>query len=371
MKTRAAALFEAPGRWNVVEMDLDEPKQEEVLVRMVASGLCHSDEHAAKGDMPVLAFPYVGGHEGAGVVEAVGPGVTSVKPGDHVVTRFIPSCGRCRPCTSGRMNLCDLGMLLLNGTMLDGTQRLHHDGKGVGTMCMLGTFSQYQVMSEYSLSPVRQDVPLEVACLVACGVATGFGSAQYAAEVKPGDTVIVMGIGGIGINAVQGAARCGAATVIAVDPVEFKREKALEVGADKAFATIEEAADHARSLTNGQGADSAIVCVGVTASEHVSAAYAAIAKGGTVVVTGIGNVGETSRDVNLWEMSMMQKRIQGVLYGSGNPGNEIPKLLDLYMAGKLKLDELVTRTYKLDEINEAYTDMYEGRNIRGVIHFDS
>ena len=367
MKTQAAALFEVPGRWRVVEMELDEPRDNEVRVRWDYSGLCHSDEHSATGDMPVIQMPFVGGHEGAGVVESVGSKVTYVKPGDHVTAKFVPSCGRCASCTSGNMNLCDLGMFALMGCLEDQTYRLHHDGTDVGQMCMLGTFSNYGVVSENSVCKIPEDVPLDVAALVSCGVATGWGSAARGANVKYGDTVIVMGCGGVGINAVQGAAALGASYVIACDPQELKRETALKLGATQAFADIEEAADFARLVTNGQGANAVIECIGVLKPEHVGQALAAVAKLGTVVVTGIGDSAEIGAPVNLWELAMMQKRIQGVIFGMGNPEHEIVRLLNMYKAGKLKLDELITNRYKLDQINEAYTDMYEGRNVRGVI----
>lgn len=367
MKTQAAALFDVPGRWRVVEMDLDEPKDHEVKVRWEYAGLCHSDEHNATGDMPVMQKPFVGGHEGSGIVEAVGDKVSRFAPGDHVSAKFVPSCGRCPSCTAGNTNLCDLGMFTLMGCLEDQTYRLHHEGADAGQMCMLGTFSNYGVVSENSLCKIPEDIPLDVAALVSCGVATGYGSAMRGANVRYGDTVIIMGCGGVGMNAVQGAAALGAAYVIACDPVEFKRETALQFGATHAFADIEEAANFARLVTNGQGANAVIECIGVLKPEHVGQALAALAKNGTVVVTGIGDASEVGAPVNLWELAMLQKRIQGVIFGMGNPEHEILRLLGMYKAGKLKLDELITNRYKLDQINDAYTDMYEGRNIRGVL----
>lgn len=367
MRTRAAALLEQPGKWQVIDIDVDEPAEHEVLVRFVAAGLCHSDDHAATGDMPVGKFPLIGGHEGAGVVEAVGPGVRALAVGDHVVAQFVPSCGRCKACASGGGNLCDLGMYALAGSMPDGTFRAHHNGADVGQMTMVGTFAEHAVVSEYSLTKVSPDIPFPVAALLSCGVPTGWGSAEYGAEVKAGDTVIVMGTGGVGINAVQGAAARGASHVIAADPVAFKREKALQLGATHAFASIDEAADFGRSVTGGQGANSAIVAVGVTTGEHVAQAVNAIGKFGIVVVTGIGNYLAEGLPINLWLLSMMQKRIQGVIFGMGTPPFEIGRLADMYLAGRLQLDELVTTTYRLDEVNQAYADMHAGRNIRGVV----
>ena len=367
MRTRAAALLEQPGKWQLVDIDLDEPGPNEVRVRFHAAGLCHSDDHAATGDMPVGKLPLIGGHEGAGVVEAVGPGVRQLAEGDHVVAQFVPSCGRCTACASGRGNLCDLGIYALQGSMADGTYRAHLDGAEVGQMTMVGTFARHAIVPEFSLTKIDSSIPFKVAALLSCGVPTGWGSAEYAAEVSAGDTIIVMGTGGVGMNAVQSAATRGAAYVIAVDPVAFKREKAKEFGATHTFADIDEAADFARSVTNGQGANAAIVTVGVTKGEHVAQAVNAIGKFGTVVVTGIGDIKDEGLPINLWMLSMMQKRIQGVIFGMGTPSYEITRLATMYTQGKLKLDELITKTYKLEDVNQAYADMHAGSNIRGVI----
>lgn len=367
-KIRAAVLRELPGPWTVEELDISAPKRGEVLVELKAAGLCHSDDHHRQNDLPLANLPAIVGHEGAGVVIAIGEGVYDLEVGDHVVASFIPACGKCKWCSLGMQNLCDYGRYILEGTQIDGTFRIHDkDGKGVATAAMLGTFSNYQIMDQTSLIKIDKDIPFPVAAIVACGVPTGFGSARNMADVQPGDIVVIIGIGGIGMNAVQGAVAAGAQRIIAVDPVEFKRKKALEFGATDAFATAEEAADLARSLTNGQGADSAIVTVGVTTSEHVNQAYGAIRKGGTVVLTGLGNVGETLNGINMFDLAMMQKRIQGNVYGGWSPRVAVPMLLDMYRNKKLKLDELITRTYKIDEINEAYDDMRNGKNIRGVI----
>lgn len=374
MKTTAALLWQAPGTWDVREVDLDPPQAGEVLVKVMASGLCHSDDHFAQGDIPFHSYPACGGHEGAGIVEAVGPGVTRVAPGDHVVTSFIPACGRCRNCVTGRQNICVNGALITVGTQLDGTFRMHADGPdgrrhGVAQNACISTFSERTVMPEASATPIRQDVPFEVAAIVGCAVPTGWGSAVRAAGIEAGDVVIVMGTGGIGMNAVQGARFVGAGHVIAVDPVDTKRELALTLGATEAVADIAEADELARSLTNGQGADSAIVCVGIVTGEHIGQAYATIRVGGTVVVTSAANHALTGIPVPLLDLALHEKRIQGALYGMGGPAREIPLLLDLYRQGALKLDELVTRTYDIEQINEAYGDMHKGLNIRGVISF--
>jgi S-(hydroxymethyl)glutathione dehydrogenase/alcohol dehydrogenase len=365
-------LWQQPGQWQVEDVDIpDQPGPGEVLVEMVASGLCHSDDHFATGDVPLRHFPYCGGHEGSGIVRAAGPGVTGLAEGDHVVTSFIAACGQCRWCASGNANLCDYGAHVLGGTQVDGTFRMRTSaGQDVARMAMLGTFANWQVLDQASVIKIRPDVPLNVACLVACGVPTGYGTAVNAARVQPGDVVIVMGCGGIGINAVQGAALAGARHVVVADPVEFKRETALKLGATEAFATIDEATDFARSVTNGQGADSAIVTVGVVRSEDVGSAFKAIRKAGTVAVTAMGSLTEVGIPASLFELAMYQKKIQGVLYGIGSPRESVGRLLDLYADGKLYLDELVTARYPLERINQGYADMHAGKNIRGVIDFE-
>jgi S-(hydroxymethyl)glutathione dehydrogenase/alcohol dehydrogenase len=235
----------------------------------------------------------------------------------------------------------------------------------------VSTFSQYSTVSVRSAVKIPDDIPIEVAALTSCGVCTGWGAAVNSAGVRPGHVVIVLGVGGIGMNAVQGAAHAGATVVIAVDPVPMKREAARLFGATHAVATAEEAADIARSFTNGQGADSAIVCVGVTAGEHVAAGVAAIRKAGTVVMVGLGRVrDDTHIPVSIQHMVLYQKRLQGALFGASSPSRDIPAMLGLYRQGRLKLDELITTRYSLDEINKGYQDMRDGRNIRGVIVYD-
>jgi NDMA-dependent alcohol dehydrogenase len=371
LSTSAAVLREVPGSWEVVEVDLDQPGDHEVQVRMVAAGLCHSDDHFATGDIGVGHLPFCGGHEGAGIVEAVGPGVRNVAVGDHIVTSFIPSCGRCRWCAGGMQNLCDNGALMLEGTQLDGTYRMQLGAESVAQAGLVSAFSERSVMPEWSCIRIPPDVPLEVASLLGCGVPTGWGSAVNAAAVSAGDVVMVIGVGGVGINAVQGASHVGASAVIAVDPVEFKRDTAMKLGATHAFADVGEAADLARSLTDGQGADSAIVCVGVLEGSNVTDAFAAIRKAGTVVVTAAAAQTTTDLSIGLLELTMYQKRIQGAIYGMVSPSKDIPRLLGLWRTGRLRLEELLTRSYSLDAINQGFADMHAGELIRGVIRFNS
>jgi S-(hydroxymethyl)glutathione dehydrogenase/alcohol dehydrogenase len=368
-EARAAILCEAPGRWEVHDVVVDAPREREVLVRMVACGLCHSDDHFTTGDITVGHLPICGGHEAAGVVEAVGPGVVGLAEGDHIVSSFVPGCGRCRWCATGRQNLCENGALLLEGTQIDGTFRMHFGEEDVGQNSMIGGFSEVAVLPEWACVKVDHDVPLEIAAILGCAVPTGWGSAQKAAEVGPGDTVVVYGAGGIGMSAVQGAKHCGAEHILVVDPVEGKRRSSLEFGATQAFADHAEATEIAKELTNGQGADSAIICVGVVKGEDVAHGFAAIRKAGTVVVTAAGSDSEVGIPVGLLELTMFQKRIQGALYGMSAPSYAIPHLIDLWRSGALQLEKMVTRSYALDEINKGYEDMHAGHNIRGVIDY--
>jgi NDMA-dependent alcohol dehydrogenase len=372
MKTRGAVITKAPGHYEVIDLEVDDPRQGELRVKLVASGLCHSDDHIATGDIPVAQYPILGGHEGAGVVESVGPHTPGWEVGDHVIFSFLPGCGRCRWCASGMQNLCDLGATLLVGSRFNDPEsfRFHTaDGSPVAQMCGLGTFAEVTCVDVNSAIKVDKDLPLDRVCLLGCGVGTGWGSAVNSAEVRPGDTVIVMGVGGIGINAVQGAAHAGASNVIAVDPVAFKREKAMEMGATHAFADMAEADAFAKSVTNGQGADSAIVTVGVVKGEHVGQAFSAIRKAGTVVVTGLGDITEVGLPVSIGELTLFQKRIQGSLFGASNPSSDILRQVQMYRDGKLKIDELVTTEYSLDEVAKGYEDMHAGKNIRGLIRY--
>ncbi len=369
MKTKTAIVREVPGLWEVHELELDAPKEHEVLVRMVGSGLCHSCAHIAQGDVSVPHLPLAGGHEGAGVIEEVGPGVRGLSVGDHIVTSFIPTCGRCRFCASGQGNLCDNGAVIMEGKQLDGTYRMHLGDEDVAQEILLSTFSEYTVLSEWSCIKIDKDVPLQVASLLGCGVPTGWGSATNGAKVAPGDVVVVYGVGGVGINAVQGASHSGAGRVIAVDPVAFKRETALKLGATDAVATHEEALDLAQSVTNGQGADSAIVTIGTVTGQHIASAASATRKGGTVVVTGASHETEANIPMSVLELVMYQRRIQGTLFGMMSPAKDVPILLGLWQQGHLKLEEIATTTYALDDINKGYEDMHAGVNMRGVIGF--
>jgi S-(hydroxymethyl)glutathione dehydrogenase/alcohol dehydrogenase len=341
-----------------------------VLVKMAASGMCHSDEHLVTGDLP-FALPIVGGHEGAGTVQEVGDGVSWLKPGDHVVFGFIPSCGRCPSCSTGHQNLCDLGAALGLGMQIaDGTSRHHAQGKDLGLMCLLGTFAKHTVVNEASCIKIDDDVPLDRACLLGCGVVTGWGSSVYAAEVQPGDNVVVVGVGGIGANAIQGARLAGAKRIFAIDPLENKREKAMQFGATHTAASLEEALPLVQETTWGTMANKVVMTMGVGSGELMAQALALASKRGRVVVTNIHPALEMSATMSLLDLTLMEKQVVGSLFGSGNPRADIPKLLGLYREGQLDLDGLVTNTYTLEDVNQGYADMRDGTNIRGVLIYE-
>lgn len=369
MQTEAAVLWEDATEWQIETIDLDPPKHGEVLVKLAASGMCHSDEHLRTNDLPAPR-PIIGGHEGAGVVEQVGPGVAGLEAGDHVVFGFIPACGQCPSCASGHSNLCDAGATLMMGQQLDGTARHHANGKDLHVMVGLGTFGRYTVVNQASCVKILPDIPLERACLVGCGVTTGWGSAVNSADVRPGDNVVVIGVGGIGASAIQGARLAGAERIFAIDPVPFKRDMAKQFGATHVANTAEEALSMVQQVTWGRMADKVICCKGVGVGADMAGIMALASKMGKVVVTNIHPMLEFDVKMSLCDLTLMEKQLVGSLFGSCNIRRDIPKLLELYREGQLDLDTMVTQTYELGDINRGYQDMLEGRNIRGVIIYD-
>jgi Zn-dependent alcohol dehydrogenase len=321
MKTRAAVLRKAGTPWEITELELDAPQANEVLIQMEAAGLCHSDEHIRARGMARL--PMVGGHEGAGVVVEAGPGVTRVKVGDRVSCSYIPVCGKCRYCSTGKQNLCDAGLYAGVGCLPDKTFRFHQNGEDFGGMCVVGSFAEYAVLSEWS-----------------CGT------------------------GGVGMNAVQGARYAGAKYVFAIDPNPWKQQQALDFGATHAFGDPVKAREVLVDLTRGQLADKVICTVGEMENDVVRAAVDMTGKAGTVVITGVGYY-----DMVLPGGILIgyHRRMQGSLFGGANPLYDIPMILSLWHEGHIKLTELITRKYSLDEINEGYQDLMDGKNIRGVI----
>jgi len=387
MKCKAAVLRGVGVDWEVTEVELDPPKAGEVLVKMAYAGVCHSDEHFYTGDSVPSAemeemmraagvnvpewFPMLGGHEGSGVVTEVGPGVTTLKPGDHVAISFFPACGSCRFCVTGQTYLCDVGADIYDKAMTtDGTRRRHLGDEDLMAMMQVGTFSEYVVASERSLVRINDWIPLEAASLVSCGVTTGFGSGSVAAGTEVGDTVVVIGVGGIGMNAVQGAKSAGAKHVVAVDPNEFKRQIAPTFGATHTVADAGAAVELVKEMTWGVMADRVVLTPGVVPPDMVMVAMMMLRKGGTCVLTGMAKITDMMVPLILPDMVSSCKTLKGVLYGEMNPREAMPRLLSMYEAGVLKLDELVTQKYKLDDINEAMRDLRAGKNIRGVIAFE-
>ncbi|PRZ41591.1 S-(hydroxymethyl)glutathione dehydrogenase/alcohol dehydrogenase [Antricoccus suffuscus] len=371
IKSQAAILRNLHEDWSVEEITLDSPKHGEVLVELAATGLCHSNEHIRTGDLPGL-LPMIPGHEGAGVVQEIGPGVDHLKVGDHVVTMFVPSCGRCEMCVGGHQNLCDSNASIGKGLQLfDGTARHHAaDGTDLATESRVGSGARHTVLHSTACVKIPDDIPLNRACLLGCGVVTGFGSAVYAGGgIKPGETAIIVGAGGVGANAVQGARLAGAEQIVAVDPVPWKLEQAKKFGATHGAASLDEAFELVREITHGTMGHQVIMTMGVGDGSTMMKVSALVGKRGRIIITNIHPAAETQVNLSMMEIAVYEKQIHGSLYGSTNPRSAIPRLLRLYRNGQLDLDGLVTKTYSLEQINEGFTDMLEGRNIRGVIEF--
>jgi S-(hydroxymethyl)glutathione dehydrogenase / alcohol dehydrogenase len=361
---KAAVLYELKTPLKVEDVDLEKPKSGEVLVKIFANGVCHSDYSVIHGVLR-SPLPVVIGHEGAGIVQEVGPGVSLVKPGDHVVLSFAPYCGHCYYCAIGRPVLCmNMRLTMGKGVLLDGTSRLKKNGKNLYHMAGLSSFAEMAVVSEVSCIKIADDVPLDKACLVGCGVMTGVGAAINTAKVQPGTSTVVIGCGGVGLNVIQGCALAGAGTIIAVDLLDNKLEYAKQFGATHTInPSREELVKTVRSLTEGRGADYAFEVIGL--SKTIEQAYACARQGGETIV-----VGAPSREdmVTIPASSLLtEKVLKGSVYGSCRPRVDMPKLIDLYMKKKLKIDELVTRTYSLDGINEAMTALEQGEVARSVV----
>jgi S-(hydroxymethyl)glutathione dehydrogenase/alcohol dehydrogenase len=365
MKVRASVLLGLEQDWTTATLELEPPRAEEVLIRVEYAGFCRSDDHRRHSGG---VYPLIGGHEGSGVVEEVGPGVQRLKPGDHVVLSVLPQCGHCKYCASGRSRLCDLVANVPTGMLPDGTYRATLDGQPLGGFCMVGSFAERIVVSQASCVKIEESFPLDVAALLSCGVPTGWGSAEYAGHVQAGETVIVIGAGGVGVNAVQASAFLGASHVIVVDPVPFKREFAMTMGATHAVADIGEGAELARQLGRGMGADVVIVTVGVMEKEIGAEALEATSKGGRLVLTATADY---PSDVNVQvpgnRLTLYDVTLRGALFGACNSYYDIPRLARLYDEGHLKLDELITRRYTIDQVAEAYADVRNGTVIRGVL----
>ena len=339
-------------------------------MKLEYAGLCHSDDHNITGDFPA-ALPVVGGHEGAGIVQAIGAGVDRVAVGDSVMLLPLPTCGKCRYCADGRSHLCDGNLDVMTGARADGTFAFttRENGRELGAYGQLGTFSEYTLVQQIRVLRYERDIPPQVAAVTSCGVITGYGSAVRAAGIRDGDTVVVVGTGGVGMSAVMGAAVAGAAQIVAVDPVAFKREQALKLGATHTAPSVEDAQPLVSELTRNRMADSAIITVGVLHGDLIGPVSRLVGKGGNVVVTSVAPMAEDTVALPLVEFAMSAKNLVGVVMGLTRPLVDIDQIYALYRAGRLPLDDLVTRTYKLDDINTGYADMHRGVNLRGVIAF--
>ncbi|MCH1867975.1 zinc-binding dehydrogenase [Nocardioides sp. CFH 31398] len=364
-----AALLSGVGQpFEITTLTLDDPGPGEVRVRLATSGVCASDAHTRSGRIP-SPTPSVLGHEGAGVVESVGAGVTHVRVGDHVALSWMPSCGACRHCQRGRPVLCTAAApALLAGTMLDGSVRLHDAaGRPVHHYSFLSTFATHTVVPAASAVPIPADVPLAVASIVGCAVLTGYGAVVNQARVTPGSSVVVFGGGGVGLAAVVAARVGGAAQVIVVDPLESKRTAALGFGATHVLAPSPVVAEQVRALTGGDGADYGIDATG--SQGVVAQAFDAVVAGGTVVCVGVPapGVDPVLPGANLVRS---EKTVVGSLYGSSRPGLDIPAVLDLYMGGLLPLDRMITKAFRLDEVDTAFDELRAGTLGKGVLVLD-
>src|ERR1700741_5178353 len=382
MRSRAAILHDVGGPRSVEDFEHDPPRTGEVLVEMAAAGLCHSDDHILKGDMSVSnevarkyglipMFPMIGGHEGAGIVVETGDGVTGFVPGDHVVMSFVAVCGQCRWCASGRDSLCNEGAATMTpGMPTDQTFRHHTaDGKPLGHLSKVGAFAKHTVVAESSLVKIEPQLPLAPSSLLSCAIPTGFGSVANRSNMRPGDTVVVIGVGGIGTGAIQGARIGGAAQIVAVDPVDFKQKSALQFGATPSVAPVAEALDLVRGLTYGVMADAVVVSPSLITADDVRDAVKLTRKGGTCVLTGMTSQLTRSVNIDLQDFILMNKTLAGTIFGSCNPKADISRLARLYQTGQLQLDEMITKRYRLDDINDAYDDLRNGKIIRGIIDF--
>ena len=362
---KAAVLYEANKPLQIVDLEQQGPQGGEARVKVMATGVCHSDWHVMNGDWP-LPLPMVLGHEAAGIVEQVGAGVTTVKPGDHIIFSFRVHCGHCFYCSTGRSVLCE-GYPSARWGMLDGSFRLKRNGQDVFQMARIGTFSEYVVCPAEMLVPIRKEMPWAQAALMGCCVPTGVGAVTRCANVEAGASVLVIGCGGVGLNVVQGARLAGAGKIIAVDLLDNKLEFAQEFGATHTInASKEKVVDRVRELTGGRGADYAFDAIGgeATTLQIVDG----IRPGGVAVIVGMAAM-NVRAPITPYMMALQEKTIKGTIYGSVRPNIDFPRLVDLYLEGRLKVDQLVSRTYKLDEINEGFTALRGGSVKRGVVVF--
>jgi len=369
MKVKAAISWEPQQPLVIDEIDLDGPRAGECLVRLVATGVCHTDAYTMSGRDPSGLFPSVLGHEGGGIVEECGPGVTTLRSGDHVIPLYIPECRNCKFCLSGKTNLC--GTLLATqgkGLMPDGTSRLSYKGRMLHHYMGTSTFAEYTVLPEIALAKIRADAPLEKVCLLGYGVTTGIGAVLNTAKVHPGATVAVFGLGGIGLSVVQGAVMAGAARIIGIDtnPAKFPLARQLGVSDCLDPATVPNIAEAVVEMTDG-GVDFSFECIGDV--DVMGQALACAHKGwGQSIIIGVAGAGE---EIHARPFLLVTGRSwRGTAFGGTRGRTQLPQYVDWYLNGRIKLDEYVTHTMRLEDINRAFDLMHAGKSIRSVVHYD-
>lgn len=364
MQTRAAILWKQQEPLSIEEVELAPPGPGEVLVEVKAAGVCHSDLHPACGDWPTRT-PLVLGHEGSGIVRETGPGVTRVAVGDHVVFCWAPACGKCPSCLAGRPVLCDrLDRTTYRNRLPSGETRLRARGQAVGSFLSTGCFAAHTVVAEEGAVPVSREVGFDALAALGCAVLTGVGAVLNAARVPPGASVAVIGAGGVGLNVLQGAAMAGCTCIIAVDRSASALRFAAMFGATHCLEATVDSPSAIRDLTGGRGVDYVFDTVGVPGT--LPQAIASACKGGTIVLSGLSRL-NAQASIAMYPFVMQEKHLIGSLYGSGHPVRDIPRLVALHLEGKLKLTELVARTYALDDINEALAALAGSEGARGVV----
>lgn len=369
MKTRAAVAWEAGKPLEIELLDLEGPKKGEVLLRNIATGVCHTDAFTLSGEDPEGIFPAVLGHEGGAIVEEVGAGVSSVAVGDHVIPLYTPECGECSFCTSGKTNLCQaIRATQGQGLMPDGTSRFSAGGKTVYHYMGTSTFSEYTVVPEIAVARISKDAPLEKVCLLGCGITTGIGAVLNTAQVEPGATVAVFGLGGVGLSAIQGATMAKAGRIVAVDINEDKFELATQLGATDTVnpSSYDEPIQDVIVELTGGGVDYSFECVGNV--DLMRAALECCHKGwGESVIVGVAGAG---KEISTRPFQLVTGRVwRGTAFGGCKGRSQLPGMVDQYMNGDIRIDEFITYTMPLDDINKAFDLMHEGKSIRSVIHF--
>ncbi len=368
MKSRAAVAFEAKQPLEIVEVDLEGPKTGEVLVEIMATGICHTDAYTLDGLDSEGLFPSILGHEGAGIVREIGAGVTSVKPGDHVIPLYTPECGKCKSCLSGKTNLCTaIRATQGKGVMPDGTSRFSYKGETIFHYMGCSTFSNFTVLPEIAVAKIREDAPFQTSCYIGCGVTTGVGAVINTAKVQAGDNVVVFGLGGIGLNVIQGAKMAGAKAIVGVDINPGKEEWGRKFGMtdfiDARGKSREQMIEEIAGLTDG-GADYSFDCTGNT--EVMRTALECCHRGwGTSVIIGVAEAG---KEISTRPFQLVTGRNwRGTAFGGAKGRTDVPKIVDMYMDGTIAIDPMITHVLKLDEINTAFDLMHKGESIRSVV----